>query len=185
MEGEHVPAAVAWPRWLCWCAEWMAHTLIALHTKFQMQRTCICGDRSETEPSRPLLRAKALGVFQSIATALPALVGVRGPSCGLFGHFRQCMAIVPNYKSLQNGTLTTWATCTKRSRWNVFRFQPAFCMVMSPSVSLAGIGLVAGNSWHRHHRRARTCPTSVARSPSFEAYARRWSPVCLLHGLSV
>jgi len=41
-----------------------------------------------------VISKKALGVFQSIATALPALVGVRGPSCGLFGHFRQCMAIV-------------------------------------------------------------------------------------------
>jgi len=33
----------------------MAHTLIAPHTKFQMQRRCICGDRCETDPLRPLL----------------------------------------------------------------------------------------------------------------------------------
>ena len=54
--GEHVPVGVCLPRWLCCCAEWMAHTLIAPHNKFQMQRTCIGGDTSETDPPRPLLR---------------------------------------------------------------------------------------------------------------------------------
>jgi len=55
--GVHVTVGVALPRWLCRGAEWMAHTLIAPHTKFQMQRTCICGDTSEADPPRPLLRA--------------------------------------------------------------------------------------------------------------------------------
>ena len=55
--GEDVPAGVALPRWLCWCGEWMEHTLIAPHTKFQMQRRCSGGDRSESHPSRPLLRS--------------------------------------------------------------------------------------------------------------------------------
>jgi len=55
--GVHVTVGVALPRWLCRGPEWMAHTLIAPHTKFQMQRNCIGGDTSETDPPRPLLRA--------------------------------------------------------------------------------------------------------------------------------
>jgi len=55
--GVHVTAGEALPRWRCWFCEWMEHTLIALHTKFQMQRRCIGGDRSEADPPRPLLRA--------------------------------------------------------------------------------------------------------------------------------
>jgi len=55
--GVHVTVGVALPRWLRCGREWMDHTLIALHTKFQMQRRCSGGDRSVTEPTRPLLRA--------------------------------------------------------------------------------------------------------------------------------
>ena len=40
--GVHITVGVALPRWLCRGGEWMEHTLIAPHTKFQMQRTCIC-----------------------------------------------------------------------------------------------------------------------------------------------
>ena len=52
----HVTVGVALPRWLRCAPEWMERILIALHTKFQMQRTCIGGDISETDPPRPLLR---------------------------------------------------------------------------------------------------------------------------------
>ena len=55
--GVHVTVGVALPRWLFCGREWMAHTLIAPHTKFQMQRRCIGGDTSDTDPPRPLLRA--------------------------------------------------------------------------------------------------------------------------------
>ena len=60
--GVHVTVGVALPRWLrCgreWMdhtliaphTEWMDHTLIAPHTKFQMQRRCSGGDRSESDP---------------------------------------------------------------------------------------------------------------------------------------
>ena len=48
--GVHVPVGVALPRWLRCGREWMDHTLIALHTKFQMQRRCSGGDRSESHP---------------------------------------------------------------------------------------------------------------------------------------
>ena len=54
---EHVTVGVSLPRWLCCGAEWMAHTLIAPHTKFQMHPCSICGDTIQTDPSRPLLRA--------------------------------------------------------------------------------------------------------------------------------
>jgi len=47
---EHVTAGVAFPRWNRCGAEWMYHTLIAPHTKFQMQRRCSGGDRSESHP---------------------------------------------------------------------------------------------------------------------------------------
>ena len=46
----HVTVGVALPRWLRCGAEWMDHTLIAPHTKFQMQRRCSGGDRSESDP---------------------------------------------------------------------------------------------------------------------------------------
>jgi len=55
--GVHITVGVALPRWLFRGREWMDHTLIALHTKFQMQRRCSGGDRSESHPSRPLLRS--------------------------------------------------------------------------------------------------------------------------------
>jgi len=55
--GVHVTVGAALPRWLRCGAEWMDHTLIAPHTKFQMQRRCSGGDRSESHPSRPLLRS--------------------------------------------------------------------------------------------------------------------------------
>jgi len=48
--GVHVTVGVALPRWLRCGAEWMYHTLIAPHTKFQMQRRCSGGDRSESDP---------------------------------------------------------------------------------------------------------------------------------------
>jgi len=55
--GVHVTVGVALPRWLFRGREWMDHTLTAQHTKFQMQRRCSGGDRSEADPPRPLLRA--------------------------------------------------------------------------------------------------------------------------------
>jgi len=48
--GVHVTVGVALPRWLCRGPEWMDHTRIAPHTKFQMQRRCSGGDRSESDP---------------------------------------------------------------------------------------------------------------------------------------
>jgi len=48
--GVHVTVGVALPRWLRCGREWMAHTLIALHTKLHMQRTCSGGETSEADP---------------------------------------------------------------------------------------------------------------------------------------
>ena len=80
--------ACRWPYWESWCTR--CGPIRPLST--------MCWGVDVSAHSAELLvqviSKKALGVFQSIATALPALVGVRSPSCGLFGHFRQCMAIV-------------------------------------------------------------------------------------------
>jgi len=68
----HVTVGVALPRWLRCGAEWMYHTLIAPHSKFQMQRRCSGGDRSESHPSRPLLKSSVEGgVHVTVGAALP------------------------------------------------------------------------------------------------------------------
>jgi len=51
----HVTEWVALSRRLCWCAQRWQQSVIASHTKFQMQRTCICEDTRKPEPPSWLL----------------------------------------------------------------------------------------------------------------------------------
>ena len=45
-----VPVGEPWRRWRCCCDEGRAHTLVATHTQFQLQRSHSGGDTAETLP---------------------------------------------------------------------------------------------------------------------------------------
>ena len=55
--GRHITVGESTPRWLFCCAEGRAHTLVATHTQFQLQRSHSGGDTAETHPFPRLLRS--------------------------------------------------------------------------------------------------------------------------------